>query len=142
MTELSQSSVLVERLSSLNPGQPCSQQVILEEIRRVPTAQLARPSMSTMSSGGPVAQDIPTGYGAERHRAPISEQLALMLDCYKEASTARSKWVTWLIDISRADSPSPASTACRIGTTSATWLVISGSRSMNRYQIRRIRLWY
>ena len=41
MTELSQS--LVERLSSLNPGQPCRQQVILEEIRRVILAGEAPP---------------------------------------------------------------------------------------------------
>jgi DNA-binding GntR family transcriptional regulator len=35
MSEPSQSSVLVARLVSANPGQPCSQQVILDEVRRV-----------------------------------------------------------------------------------------------------------
>ncbi len=43
MSEPSRSSVLVARLSSVNPGHPCSQEVILEEIRRVILAGEAPP---------------------------------------------------------------------------------------------------
>lgn len=43
MSTHSPSSVLVARLSSVHPGQPCSQQVILEEIRRVILAGEAPP---------------------------------------------------------------------------------------------------